>query len=209
MGRRNFVLPQALGLLLLASLAVAAPVLAQSRDAYRRVQTAPPREQSRRTDGDRAAAARNTLNAFIQSLMQVDPEQRRELLANNRRFQRLPAAQRRAIQSRLDEFDKLPADRRELLLQRYELFSRLRQNQQSEARALFRDWNRLPRERRNRVTLAVRRLRNASPEDRRQALTSERFANLYVEEDQRLIERLLNLEPQSEGASAEASDEER
>jgi len=177
-------------LLLAAGLCVAAA--AQNRETFRPAQDAP-RRQSGATAG-RAAGA-NGINAFVQRLMEVEPERRKELLANNRRFQRLPAAQRRAIENRLREFDKLPAERRELLIQRYQLFSSLGPNQQTQARVLFRQWTALPRPRRTAIAQAVRRLRNAQPNARAEMMTSERFTGLFDESERDLIERLLELAP--------------
>ncbi|MDA0207127.1 MAG: DUF3106 domain-containing protein [Acidobacteria bacterium] len=189
---RRIVLQRCFASLFLAVSLWVAPAAAQRRDTFSPAQDAP-----RRPAGPNAArAARaNSINAFVQRLMEVEPDRRKELLANNRRFQRLPSAQRRAIENRLREFDKLPAERRELLIQRYQLFSRLGPNQKTQARSLFREWTALPRPRRTAIVQAVRRLRNAQPEARAEMMASERYATLFGESERDLIERLLELAP--------------
>lgn len=189
--RRRFVLQRCFASLLLAASLCVATAAAQSRDTFRPAQDAPRRPAA---DADRTARA-NSINSFVQRLMEVEPERRKELLANNRRFQRLPAAQRRAIENRLREFDKLPAERRELLIQRFQLFSSLGPNQQTQARTLFRQWNALPRPRRTAIAQAVRRLRNAQPGARAEMIASERFERLFDESERGLIEKLLELAP--------------
>jgi hypothetical protein len=190
--RRRIVLQRCFASLLLAASLCVATAAAQSRDTFRPAQDAP-----RRPSADRAARA-NSINGFVQRLMEVEPERRKEILANNRRFQRLPAAQRRAIEDRLREFDKLPAERRELLIQRYQLFSSLGPNQQTQARALFGQWTALPRPRRTAIVQAVRRLRNAQPDARAEMMASERFSTLFGDSERALIERLLELAPPPE-----------
>lgn len=190
--RRRIVFECCFASLLLATGLCVAPAAAQSRDTFRPAQDAPRRPSG--ANADRAAGA-NGINAFVQRLMEVEPERRKELLAKNRRFQRLPAAQRRAIENRLREFDKLPAERRELLIQRYQLFSSLGPTQQAQARTLFRQWTALPRPRRTAIVQAVRRLRNAQPNARAEMMTSERFTTLFDESERDLIERLLELAP--------------
>jgi hypothetical protein len=181
---------------LLAALWLPLQASAQSRETFRAPQDSPRRDQSPRSPAaDRRRAAAGAMNAFVQRLMEVAPARRREMLANNRRFQRLPTAQRRAIEARLQRFDRLPAEERELMVQRYQLFSRLNPARQSQARTAYREWSGLPRARRNRITQAVRRLRNSTPEGRLEILESERFAGLFDEEDRQIIERLLSLTP--------------
>lgn len=191
--RRRIVFECCFASLLLAVSLGVATAPAQSRDTFRPAQDAPRRP----ADADRSVRA-NAINAFVQRLMEVEPERREELLANNRRFQRLPAAQRRAIEDRLREFDKLPPERRELLIQRYQLFSSLGPNQQTQARTLFRQWTALPRPRRTAIVQAVRRLRNAQSDARAEMLASERFTRLFDEFERDLIERLVELAPQRE-----------
>jgi len=194
--RWRIVLQRCLASLLLAASLGVATAAAQSRDTFRPAQDAPRRPAG--PDANRSARA-NSINAFVQRLMEVEPDRRKELLANNRRFQRLPAAQRRAIENRLREFDKLPAERRELLIQRYQLFSSLGPNQQTQARSLFRQWTGLPRPRRTAIVQAVQRLRNAQPDARAEMLASERFTTLFDESERGLIEKLLELAPRREG----------
>jgi hypothetical protein len=189
---RRIVLQRCFASLLLAVSLCVATATAQRRDTFSPAQDAPRRPSG--PDAARAARA-NSINAFVQHLMEVKPDRRRELLAKNRRFQRLPAPQRRAIGNRLREFDKLPAERRELLIQRYQLFSRLGANQQTQARRLFRQWTDLPRPRRTAIVRAVRRLRNTQPDARAEMMATERFATLFGESEHALIERLLELAP--------------
>ncbi len=190
--RRRIAWQRCFASLLLAASLCAATAAAQSRDTFRPAQDSPRRPAG--ADADRAARA-NSINAFVQRLMEVEPERRKELLANNRRFQRLPAAQRRAIEDRLRQFDKLPAERRELLIQRYQLFSSLGPNQQTQARALFRQWTALPRPRRVAIVQAVRRLRNAQPDARAEIIASERFSERFDDAERELIKKLLELAP--------------
>jgi hypothetical protein len=186
--RRQTVFERSFAGLLLAAGLFVVTAAAQSRETFRPAQDAP-----RRPAAEDARA--NSINAFVQRLMEVEPDRRKELLANNRRFQRLPAAQRRAIETRLRQFDELPAERRELLIQRYQLFSSLGPNQQTQARTLFRQWTALPRPRRTAIVQAVRRLRNAQPDARAGMIASESFATLFDESDRALIEQLLELAP--------------
>lgn len=187
---------------ILALAGMLAPVcaVAQSRSLLRRVQDSPRQDRAQRPPN------RPGLNQFIERLMQLEPTRRREMLANNRRYQRLPEAQRREIERRLEEFDKLPLARREMLIQRFQLFSRLRPEQQAEARRLYRAWSQLPRDRRLRITQAVQRLHNADPEARRHALESERFAELYDNDDRSLIEGLLSLRPEPDAGQGPLTD---
>jgi hypothetical protein len=81
------------------------------------------------------------------------------------------------------------------MVQRYQLFSRLGPSRQSQARTVYREWSELPRARCNRITQAVRRLRNSPPEGRHDLLESERFAGQFDQDDREMIEKLLSLTP--------------
>lgn len=190
--------------LLLAVLLLPVQSFAQSRGTFRAPQDSPRRNQSRRAPSAQRKASTAGMNTFVQRLMEVKPERRREMLANNRRFQRLPTAQRRAIEARLQRFDRLPANERELLVQRYQLFSRLDPSRQSQARTMYREWSQLPRARRNRITQVVRRLRNSPPENRAEILQSERFAGMFDQEDREIIDRLLGLTPEQQAVTDRA-----
>ena len=195
MPRRTITVRWVTGCLLLAALWLPTRGFAQPRDTFRPVQNVSPNNRARRAEPKRPNSSRGSMNAFVQRLMEVNPARRREMLANNRRFQRLPTAQRRTIEARLERFDKLPANDRELMVQRYQLFSRLGPNRQSQARTVYREWSELPRARRNRITQVVRRLRNTPPKGRQDLLESERFAGQFDQDDRAIIEKLLSLTP--------------
>ena len=173
-----------------------APLEAQAGGVIRRVQRGVPKKGAQRiVPGTRQQARRQNTNDFIQRLMQMEPQRRREFLKNNQRYQRLPKANRESIEQRLKQFDKMPAEQRELLVSRYQLFSRLRPEQQKQARGIYNQWSKMPRERRNRVSAAVRRLRQAQPEQRAQMMGSSRYMEMFDEGERGMIEQILELQP--------------
>ena len=88
------------------------------------------------------AARRPAPNAedFVMRLVQQPPERRREMLANNQRFQRLPRKQRQKVLDRLEQIDKMKPAERAQLIERYHLFSRLEPAKRERARELYVEW---------------------------------------------------------------------
>lgn len=135
-------------------------------------------------------------NQLLQRLMQMEPSERRRFLRENQRFRKLPRQQRDRIEDQLRRFDAMPAPERELLRQRFQLFSRLSPTQQGEARRIYRSWRDIPAERRRALSGEVRRLRDASPEERDRRLESRGFAEEYEAEERQILQDLMRLRPQ-------------
>lgn len=138
-----------------------------------------------------AAAARQNL---VEQLMTLSPEEQREFMHDNPRFQKLPPQQQENIQRRLEEFNKMPPARREALRERYELFRRLTPEQQERARALFRKWNEQSVERRQELRREVRHLRESTPEERKVRMESEQFRAKFSEGERDLVRGLVELD---------------
>jgi plasmid maintenance system killer protein len=142
------------------------------------------------------------VNNLVMRLMQMPPDRRREFLQSNERLRQLPVGSRAAIERRLKQIDEMPEDERELLIQRYQLFSRLGPNQQATARSLYEDWQSMPRERRQEMTEAVRRLRQTPAAEREQALGAQRFQRRFSKQEQEMVRQLLKMTPPQAPSSA-------
>ena len=147
-----------------------------------------------------AAAARQNL---AEQLMTLSPEEQREFMHDNPRFQKLPPQQQENIQRRLEEFNKLPPAQRETLRGRYELFRQLSPEQQERARTLYRKWNEQPVERRQELRRAIRHLRESTPEERKVRMESEQFRGRFSEGERELLRGLVELAPDRDGGPAE------
>ena len=132
---------------------------------------------------------------LVDHLMSLDPEQQKEFMRNNPRFQNLPPGQQENIQKRLQQFNNLPPAKREALRERFELFRQLPEEQQDRARGLYRQWNQHSPERRQELMREFRGLRDVSPDERRQRIHSEEFGNRYSEREQELLRGLVELLP--------------
>ena len=132
---------------------------------------------------------------MIDHLMSLPPEQQKEFMRTNPRFQRLPPEQQENIQRHLQQFNSLPPERREALRERFELFRQLPPEQQDRARGLYRQWTQHSPERRQELMREFRQLRDASPEDRRQRLESDEFRNRFSDREQETLRGLVDLLP--------------
>ena len=132
---------------------------------------------------------------MVDHLMTLPPEQQREFMRRDQRFQNLPPGQKRNIERRLEEFNNLPWRKREALRERFELFRQMPVEQQDRARALYRQWNQHSPERRQELMREFRELRDASPEQRLQRMEAEEFRNRYTESEQELLRGLVELQP--------------
>lgn len=142
--------------------------------------------------GRKAVVARQNL---VEQLMTLSPEQQREFMHDNPRFQRLPPQQQENIQRRLEEFNKLPPARREALRERYELFRQMSPEQQERARALFRKWNEQPVERRPELRRELKHLRESTPQERKVRIESEQFRGRFSESEREMLRGLVELGP--------------
>lgn len=132
---------------------------------------------------------------MVDHLMTLPPQDQREFMRNDPRFQSLPPGQQENIQRRLDEFNNMPPRKREALRERFELFRQLPAEQQDRARGLYRQWNQHSPERRQELMREFRQLRMGSPEDRRERLESEEFRNRFSDREQELLRGLADLLP--------------
>ena len=153
---------------------------------------------SRPGPGARPAMRKAQRQNMIDQLMSLPPEQQKEFMRNNPRFQRLPPRQQEMIQNRLEEFNSLPPQRREALRERFELFRRLPPEQQDRARALYRDWTEYPPPRRQELMRQFRQLRDAPPEERKQIIESDDFRNRFSSREQETLRGLVDLLPREE-----------
>jgi hypothetical protein len=140
----------------------------------------------------RKAAAQN----LVDHLMSLSPDEQRDFMQHDRRFQRLPPRQQENIQRRIEEFNKLPAARREALRERYELFRQLPPERQDRARALYRQWSRQREDRRQEMRREFRHLREATPEERKLRMESDEYRDRFSEEERGLLQGLVDLLPE-------------
>jgi hypothetical protein len=149
------------------------------------------------TDEQREAARRIRLAqiALIEQLMQMEPETRQRFLQENPRIQRLPIPQKRRLHQLTQRLSQLPADEQMLLLERYRLFLDLAPRKQQQARRLYRNWRMIEARRRLELLREVERLREATPEARRERLQSEEFTKAYSVPEQRIVRGLTELFP--------------
>ncbi len=140
--------------------------------------------------GDRR---RPDLNDTVLRLMQLSPERRREALRSSPRLRKMSVQQRKDLLRRMERIDRMSESDRELLLQRYQLFSRLRPDQQGEARALYRRWAALPRERRAMMNRGLQRLRSLPADARSKALETKGFTDRFSETELNMLGDLVEL----------------
>jgi hypothetical protein len=145
--------------------------------------------------GKKASGPRQNL---VEHLMSLSPEQQREFMREDPRFQRLPERQKENIQHRLEEYNRLPAAQREALRERYELFRQLTPEEQEQARALYRQWNQQPADRRLELRREFRHLRESTPEERKVRMESEPFRKRFSENERELLRGLVELLPAPE-----------
>ena len=135
---------------------------------------------------------------MIDHLMSLPPEQQKEFMRTNPRFQNLPPRQQENIQRRLEQFNSLPPERREALRERFDLFRQLSPEQQEHARALYGQWRQYPPERRRELMREFRQLLDASPEERRQRMEGDEFRNRFSDQERETIQGLVDLLPAPE-----------
>ncbi len=176
--------------LLGVALSLAAPSHAQIRRPAQRAakkRIAPRRPQARR----QGSGAED----FIMRLVQQPPARRKQMLANNRRFQNLPSSQRKRILARIEEIDKMQPEERAQLIERYNLFSRLAPEQRENARALYQQWVNVPASKRQLMTRAITRLRRLDPARRPAVLESPAMTQRFNDEERKLIGQIAEIAP--------------
>ena len=190
MGRRGM-----LAALLGAAICCAAPLHAQIRRPGPRVAKKAGARKGIVPRNPQARRSAPNAEDFIMRLVQQPPERRREILAKNQRFQKLPRRQRQRILDRLKQIDEMKPQERAQLVERYNLFSRLEPAKRERARELYQDWVKIPSTRRRMMTQAVARLRRLDPARRPAALESQGFTSRFTEDERKLIGEIVEIAP--------------
>ena len=131
---------------------------------------------------------------MMERLRNLPPEQREEILRNNRRFQQLPKEQQEKMLERFRRFQQLPPRQREMMEERFSILNSLTPERRRKALQIYeRHWRDLPPERRQALTEEFRRLRELSPQERKLRLSSPELEDRFNSQERDLLQQLTAL----------------
>jgi hypothetical protein len=126
--------------------------------------------------GDWLRTHRDLPLADQQKALQSDPQ-----------FRRLPAQQQQRLENRLQHFNSLPPQEQQRRLNRIETWEHLTPQQKTQARQLASQWQQLPQQRRQMMKTAIGDLRAMPPDQRERVLESERFKNMFSDQERGML----------------------
>lgn len=122
---------------------------------------------------------------LVERFSQLSPSERQDALS------KLPPERREMMERRLENWANTPPDQRRRLAGSYARFQEMSPEKQQEVRGLFRRFSEtFPPERRPEAQAAIRRLRNADPEERKNILNNRRFGSSFSDEEKKLLEQM-------------------
>ncbi len=132
---------------------------------------------------------------WLRKMHNLPADQQERALQNDPEFQRLsPEAQAR-LRERLRQFNKLSPEQRERMLNRWEQFEHLTPEQQQQARRLHQRMRELPEARRRMMYRALQHLRDMPAGERQRVLASDRFRNMFSDEERNLLRGMAEMGP--------------
>ncbi len=117
----------------------------------------------------------------VARLYRATPDER------ERALEKLPPAQQERIRAQLKWFDGLRPEQQAVVLNRAERLAAMPPEKRSEVRQSIQDFQHLPADRKPLVGGVLRRLQNATEEQRKTFLSSPRFLNDFSPEEQKII----------------------
>jgi len=123
----------------------------------------------------------------------LSPSERREVL------EKLPPERREVMERRLERWRNTPPAERRRLEGSYARFQEMSPERQEEVRTLFRRFREtFPPDRAPAAHSAIRRLRRADAEERKNLLNNRRFQSDFTEEERKIIEQMATELPERE-----------
>jgi hypothetical protein len=148
----------------------------------------PPEERRRRLQTSRRGRGFRRGQELFLRVAPLSPEEQEQALAEDELFQSLPLHAQQRLRHHLERFNSQPPEARER-----ELFAGMSPEQRQQARHVFGTWRRLPPERRGVMTERLRRLQQATPEERQALVNDEEFLAPLSEEERTLFRQLWEL----------------
>ena len=127
--------------------------------------------------------------ALLERLQQLTPEQREGV------FLSLPEERREAVRRRFDAFNRLSVEERDRLGEHLVAFINLGPQRQELARAVFRRFAGLAKERQQSMQTEMKLLGTLSPEDRRSRVNADEFRNRFSADEKLLMFDMLRIFP--------------
>lgn len=122
-------------------------------------------------------------------------DQQQKALEKEPGFHDLPAETQQRMRDRLTQLNNMPPDQRRRVLERNEAIANLSPPQRQQFRGAMQQFSSLPPDRRKQVAHAFRELREMPETQRQSALSSDRYRNLFSDDERGTLSNLLAVEP--------------
>lgn len=144
---------------------------------------------------------------WLRKFKDLPAAEQESALNNDPDFQRLPHRRQQELREHLRRFNNMPPEQQQRLLDRMAKFQAMTPEHRQRMKQLQERLHDMPEPRRRVVRKAFRHMMGMPPEERRKVLESDRFKQLFSEDERELIRGLADLEIDHGGHEPPPQDE--
>ena len=151
--------------------------------------------------GNKGGVQPNKMGQWLQNHKNLPPDQQEKLLESDPNFKKLPPERQQQLRDRLRKFNSLPPEQRERALNRMQFIANLSKDQRQQIREANQVLQTLPQDRQILLHKAIRHLSQMTPQEREQAMSEDRFKNMFSEQERGILSKLSAINPPPGGAA--------
>ena len=151
-----------------------------------------PAKENRPNNGQKQAPK---MGDWLTEHKNLSPDEQEKLLEKDPNFKTLPPQRQAELRERLRKFNSLPPQQRERALDRMRFMANLSKDQRQQIRDANQVLQGLPEDRRIMVHKALRHLSQMTPAERAQAMSEDRFKNMFSEKERDVLTKLSAINP--------------